>query len=322
MANAGTDDVSILLGAGTGSFAPAANFAVRESPVALAIGDFNGDGKLDLVAVNSSGRSDLSLLLNTTSISFTNLVSAVLPSSRSVQVGTPATAFATIINAGEVTAAGCGISTVTTIPAAFTFQTTDPATNVVTGSPNAPVDIPAGSSQSFVFGLTPTAPIAPTEVQLSFDCGNSFPAPIYPGINTLLLSASATPVPDIVALAATQMNDGIVNVLGTNGTGAFAVATVNLGATETITASADTGAAILPVNVFLCETNPATGQCISAIGPTVTTAINANATPTFGIFVEGNGTVPFDPAGNRIFVRFKDGDNVTRGSTSVAVRTQ
>jgi hypothetical protein len=72
----------------------------------------------------------------------------------------------------------------------------------------------------------------------------------------------------------------------------------------------------------LCETHPATGQCISVIGPTVTTTINANATPTFGIFVQGSGNVPFDPAANRVFVRFKDGGNVTRGSTSVAVRTQ
>ena len=112
------------------------------------------------------------------------------------------------------------------------------------------------------------------------------------------------------------------NIPGANGTGAFAVATVNVGATGAITASADTGATSLPLTVSLCETNPATGQCISGIGSTVTTTINANATPTFGIFVQANGNVPFDPALNRVFVGFKDGGNVTRGSTSVAVRTQ
>jgi len=144
--------------------------------------------------------------------------------------------------------------------------------------------------------------------------------PINVGLNTLLLSASVSPVADIVALAAS--NGGIVDIPGVGGTGAFAVATVNVGASGSITASADTGSATLPVNIFLCQTNPATGQCISAIGPSVITQINANATPTFGIFVQGGGNVPFDPAANRIFVRFKDAGGVTRGSTSVAVRTQ
>ena len=216
----------------------------------------------------------------------------------------------------------CGIAPITNIPAAFTYQTTNPATNAVIGSPNIPANIAEGAPQSFVFAVTPTAPMAPTDVQFSFDCTNTQPAPINTGLNTLLLSASATPVPDIVALAATTTNDGIVNILGTNGIGAFAVATVNVGASGNITASADTGSASLPVNISLCQTDPANGQCVSGIGISVTTIINANATPTFGIFVQGNGTVPFDPAANRIFVRFKDSGDVTRGSTSVAVRTQ
>jgi hypothetical protein len=246
----------------------------------------------------------------------------VLPSSRSVQVGTTATAFATIINAGSVMATGCGLSLLTSLPATFMYQTTDPATNQVTGAPNTPANIAVGAAQSYVFALSPSAPVAPTDVQLGFDCTNAGPAPINTGLNTLLFSASTAPVPDVVALAATLTNDGIVNIPGTNGTGVFAMATVNVGATGAITASADTGATSLPLTVSLCETNPATGQCISGIGSTVPTTINANATPTFGIFVQGNGNVPFDPALNRIFVRFKDGGNVTRGSTSVAVRTQ
>jgi Subtilase family len=252
----------------------------------------------------------------------TPLVAAVLPSSRSVQVGTPATAFATIINTGSVTATSCGMSRITNIPATFSYQTTNPATNQVTGSPNTPVAIAAGAAQSFVFALTPTGPISSTDVQLSFDCANSNPAAINSGLNTLLLSASPTPIPDIVALAATTTNDGIVNILGINATGAFAVATVNVGVSGNITASADTGSASLPVDISLCQTNPATGQCISGIGASVSTTINAGATPTFGIFVQGSGNVPFDPAGNRIFVRFKGAGDITRGSTSVAVRTQ
>jgi hypothetical protein len=39
------------------------------------------------------------------------------------------------------------------------------------------------------------------------------------------------------------------------------------------------------------------------------------------VFVTATGSVPFDPAANRIIVEFKDAD-VVRGATSVAVRTQ
>ena len=105
-----------------------------------------------------------------------------------------------------------------------------------------------------------------------------------------------------------------------NSTGVFAVATVNVGSTGTITATADTGSASLPLVITLCETNPSTGVCLAPPGSSVTTVMAANATQTFAVFVTNTGPVPFDPANNRIFVRFRDGGSVTRGSTSVAVQ--
>src|SRR5262249_33994985 len=133
---------------------------------------------------------------------------------------------------------------------------------------------------------------------------------------------SRSPVPDIGALAATPNNNGIVDIPGPMGTGAFAVASVNVGAGASITTSADTGSVNLPVHLFVCRTDPATGNCLTPPATTVTTQIGRNATPAFAVLVQGTAGVPFDPANNRVFVRFKDSGGVTRGATSVAVRTQ
>jgi hypothetical protein len=251
------------------------------------------------------------------------VVAAVLPASRSVQVGQPATAFATIINAATTTAVGCGITPLERLNAMFTYQTTDPMTNALTGTANAPVDVPAGGLQTFVIAFTPTSPFDLSDVSLIFTCENTISAPIQSGLNTLLLSASAAPVPDIVALVATPSLDGIVTIPGAAGTGVFAVATVNVGSSATITASVDMGSGSWPVSsIVLCQTNPVSGACLQAPASKVTTHMDAGETPTFGVFVGGLGIVPFDPANNRIFVRFKDINGVMRGATSVAVRTQ
>jgi hypothetical protein len=249
-------------------------------------------------------------------------VAAVLPSSRSVHVGTPATAFATMINMGSGMATGCGMAPAGQMPGMFMYQATDPHTNQPIGMPNSPMDMPMGGSQTFMFAFTPTAPMDPTDMVMNFSCTNTGPAAMHPGLNTLLISASPTPVPDMVALAATLGNDGIVNVPGANGTGAFAVATVNMGAGGTISASADTGGVVLPVGLQLCQTDPGTGHCVSNVGPTVTAPVDTGTTPTFAIFVAGHGAIPFDPAANRVFVRFTDAAGLVRGATSVAVRTQ
>jgi hypothetical protein len=92
-----------------------------------------------------------------------------------------------------------------------------------------------------------------------------------------------------------------------------------------ITASADTGGATIPVTISICETDPGTGVCLGALvsgANGVTTQIDTGETPTFGIFVDSDEVIAFDPAVNRVFVRFRDGGGVVRGATSVAVQTQ
>jgi len=63
VANLNSDNVSILLGSGTGSFGPATNFPVGAGPESVAVGDFNGDGHPDL-AVANNGSDNVSILLN------------------------------------------------------------------------------------------------------------------------------------------------------------------------------------------------------------------------------------------------------------------
>lgn len=245
------------------------------------------------------------------------LLAAVLPASRSVQINGTATAFATIINNGPATATSCSISPTIGLPVTFHHQSTDPRTNALTGTVDTPVDIPAGGSQSFVIALTPTSAVNPTNVPFTFTCVNTSPAPINIGLNSLLFSASTTPVPDVVALAATLKNDGILHVTAVQSP--FAVATLNVGAGGAITVATNTASVTLPLTVTMCQTDPKSGQCITPISSTVATTINANTTPTFGFFATASASIPLDPANSRIFVTFSDSGGAVRGETSVAV---
>jgi hypothetical protein len=252
------------------------------------------------------------------------LSAAVLPLSRSHQIGTFLTAFATIINSASFPAQQCFVALPANAPAGlgpFVFQTTDPTTNAVTGTPNTPANIAGGGAlQTFVFGFTPTAVIPETNLAMNFLCDNTLPAPFVAGVNELTLVTAGTPVPDTIALITTVSGDGVVRIASASGTQVFAVGTSNVGAAGTIVVSADTGGAVLPVTLTVCETNNL-GTCLAPPAPSVTVSYAAGSARSFGFFAAAAGSIVFDPGVNRIFVRLKEGGTL-RGATSAAICTQ
>ncbi|MFM6478152.1 MAG: beta strand repeat-containing protein, partial [Microcystis panniformis] len=86
VANSYSNNVSVLLGTGTGSFGPATNFTVGSFPRSVTVGDFNGDGKSDLATANRYG--NVSVLLGTGTGSFGTATNFTVGSDpRSVTVG-------------------------------------------------------------------------------------------------------------------------------------------------------------------------------------------------------------------------------------------
>lgn len=114
-----------------------------------------GCGGIDGCTLTLSADTTVTASFVANSASNLTLVAAVLPTSRSVEIVATPTAFATIIDAGPADAATCTIAPATSIPASFLFQTTDPTTNALTGTPNTPANIAAGQAQSLVIALTP-----------------------------------------------------------------------------------------------------------------------------------------------------------------------
>ncbi|MGB8843961.1 MAG: hypothetical protein WCC64_23170, partial [Aliidongia sp.] len=142
------------------------------------------------------------------------LLSSVLPGARSVELGNPATVFATMLNTGTIDLTGCAISLASNAPAALSmsFQATDPATNRLIGQPGQPVAIPANAAQSFLISVKSTAALTVSALPPVFGCTGVQPAPVTPGVNTIDLSFSAGPVADIIALSASAPQPGVVQV--------------------------------------------------------------------------------------------------------------
>jgi hypothetical protein len=79
-ANRGSSNVTVLLGNALGGFAPAPGspFPTGASPANIVVGDFNGDGILDLVTANVGG-ANLTVLLGNRSGGFTEATGSPFP---------------------------------------------------------------------------------------------------------------------------------------------------------------------------------------------------------------------------------------------------
>jgi hypothetical protein len=258
------------------------------------------------------------------------LLSAVLPSSRSVQATDTVTAFAVMLNHSNTLLSECGLIPITTVPAkVYGFQATDPSTNTPIGQTNQRVSIAPGATQTFYFFFSEIdSPYATTQVVLGFDCAGVSPSIVgagqtIAGVNTLLITADPKPVADIITVGLTPSNDGYARIPGVGGTGLFVIASTNIGAQTQLTARVRTLDPSTPVKAVVCETNVSDGQCKSTPSPTVTRNINHNENTFWSAFVTttANASVLSDPAHNRIYFEFVDANGLVRGSTSTAVTT-
>ncbi|MEN0651918.1 MULTISPECIES: Ig-like domain-containing protein [Hyphobacterium] len=253
-----------------------------------------------------------------TAVPLNRMRSAVLPTSRFVQTGSPATVFMTVVNPNDVTAEACRVQHHGPDRNAFTYQRTDPATNGAIGDPNTPVDIPARAFQTFVISLTPSTDVSGVSFAPFVSCANVPMAEVTAGLNTVNLGSDATGGPDLVALAATINANGIVDVPAGR-RGVFSVATANIGGAGEVTVSARSLDPALPATGEVCQTNTS-GACMATPAASVTLNVGPGETPTFGVFVRTTWPTPF-VSRHRFQVQMEVG-GVVRGSTSVAIRDE
>lgn len=256
-----------------------------------------------------------------------DLGAAVSPPVRSVVLPTggttTATTFATVINRTDSALGNCQVE----LPGRYRdleldFAWTDPATNeLVPGSQNVPFSLGPRASQSLVLAFTADAAFDGV-IPPVFECSGGASADSLFGINTFELAVAETAPADILAIGLTLSGDGVIRVAQPGGRQAFAIAAINIGATDTVRIrpvgtygqNAD-----LPAQLTVCQTN-AQGQCMQPPASELTLSFQSGAVHTFAVFAQadGNFAIPLAPATNRVELRFITGQGLA-AATSAAI---
>lgn len=252
---------------------------------------------------------------------------AVLPNVRAPTLPTQGTYFATVINPTSDPFVGCTLAAIASPPGTVaSWRLTDPSTNEAFGYPNAPFSIPPGGVTTLVFRSDAgwqQRPSAPYGSALELRCinGPSF-NPNVPDqyVNRFINAPSLPLISDIIAIGSTFSADGVVRV-PTGRRTAFSMAAVNIGFAETIRVAPEVTFDDPDLHVEICETNPATGACLSSRSSSVTVDFAANEVRTFSLFVGDDDTsdLQFRPINRRIMVFFTTPEGFARGGASVAV---
>ena len=284
------------------------------------------------------------------------VVTSVAPQFRVVQPNQFTSALVgAVASASGSDARECGVLPPLEYPGIFRFMPLSP----VSGDSGDAVDIPRGTVQNFAFG---TQRNAITQAGIGFDQLSTVPVAVscdngaaieQTSLNTLFLTVSDLPLADIVA--ATALSSGNAVELSENGATRFAVAAFNVspfggpvvavpvamdnnyyltppGAVSEYMLFGDDAFPTLPLDLEICESDPATGACYGDFSRQANiNDFTGSSTRTFVVRVAGQGeAIAFSPANNRIlvaFVQVESLDQITPatmrlvGGSSVAVRT-
>ena len=258
------------------------------------------------------------------------IVASTLPAARSGHVGGPViSTFLSVVSRASTPAQSCSISAPAGAPVTLSYRQVD-AGNAAIGGENPVFDIPNGATLSFVMGMTPVTQTGPAGYSFApvITCENASLDPIV-GVNSVFLTIGAAPAPDLLSISATPSGDGVIRIPASGRVQFMTAAVVNIGVGDgsaganevTLTTTVDTGSAVLPLSLEICQINAAS-ICITPRGPSVTSVMPANTPLFFAVFVRdtsGGAGIAFDPANARVHLRFADATGTTRSVTSAAV---
>lgn len=289
------------------------------------------DNSAALCAVRMDGERNVSARFVLDNPPEGRIVAATLPGARSGYLGgPPITVFMTVLSRQSTPAQACRITAPGTPPFNLSYQQID-GSGAAIGPQDPMFDLGEGGAISFVIALEQTQLTDSNGYVFlpQIECENASLTPIE-GVNSVLVSIGAAPLPDIVSIGTTPTADGVVRIPDSGNRISFlSAAALNIGAGDgsagagqaTVTASVDTGGTVLPLTLEVCETL-STGGCITPRGETSTTSVfDPNIVKFFAVFVRANEGefIPFDPANSRVFLRFADATGAVRSVTSAAI---